>query len=345
MTFEWFSFHYRVSIASQNTAGTRNFVTSSAFLSTVSRVSARLLRNTAHLPSRVLPARLFPESSAISKLLSSVKVVSNPEQRRTRMELAAFCFKIRAKNLSNLSVVFSQQLPISLAKTLQERVRFSFFSLKSRRRIDPRSAHFALEGSIAAAGSVIRWLRDNLGLIKTSSDAEALASQVPDSGSFVFVPAFNGLFAPRWRPDARGTMTGITQVRKENTRMRSQDHFFSLRPNSTSSTALLNPVVSKPGTSLTLLLKVVLVEIDNIYVLFIESGSMPLSMLRVDGGMTSNKLLLQRQADLLQVCYQLKFIIKNVPVFTLFIVGLLRYNKKIKLCFTFYDTCLSLGAR
>jgi glycerol kinase len=49
-------------------------------------------------------------------------------------------------------------------------------------------------------------------LIKTSSDAEALASQVPDSGSFVFVPAFNGLFAPRWRPDARGTMTGITQV-------------------------------------------------------------------------------------------------------------------------------------
>ena len=82
----------------------------------------------------------------------------------------------------------------------------------SKKTIDLLSAHFALEGSIAAAGSVIRWLRDNLGLIKTSSDAEALASQVPDSGSFVFVPAFNGLFAPRWRPDARGTMTGITQV-------------------------------------------------------------------------------------------------------------------------------------
>ncbi|CBY14557.1 unnamed protein product [Oikopleura dioica] len=132
-------------------------------------------------------------------------------------------------------------------------------------------AHFALEGSIAAAGSVIRWLRDNLGLIKTSSDAEALASQVPDSGSFVFVPAFNGLFAPRWRPDARGTMTGITQFTTK------QHIVFGALESCCFQTRDLFDAIAQ------------------------ESGSMPLSMLRVDGGMTSNKLLLQRQADLLQV--------------------------------------------
>ena len=291
-------------MTSQKSAGIRNSATSSAFLLTVSRVSAPRLRSMAHLPSRVLPAHLFPGFWGISKLLSSVKAVSNPELPRTHMELAAFCSKIQAKSQYSLSVVFLQQLPINLEKTLQERVRISLFLsiLKSRKRIDPCSAHFALEGSIAAAGSVIRWLRDNLGLIKTSSDAETLASQVPDSGSFVFVPAFNGLFAPRWRPDARGTMTGITQVRKENTAMRSQHNFFSLQQSSISSTALSNPAASKPGIYLTRSLKVVFVEIDSIYIIiFVESGSMPLSMLRVDGGMTSNKLLLQRQADLLQV--------------------------------------------
>ena len=88
--------------------------------------------------------------------------------------------------------------------------------------------HFALEGSIAVAGSLLRWLRDNLGkvymkvivnkcdnsgIIMDYKEIEILASKVKDSGSFIFVPAFNGLYAPHWRPDARGTMTGITQVR------------------------------------------------------------------------------------------------------------------------------------
>jgi len=92
-----------------------------------------------------------------------------------------------------------------------------------------------------------------LGLIKTSSDAEALASQVPDSGSFVFVPAFNGLFAPRWRPDARGTMTGITQVCLEELFVQMINqlvHFYlktrsSSQRNNISSLVHLNPVVFK----------------------------------------------------------------------------------------------------
>src|SRR3954453_7055597 len=67
---------------------------------------------------------------------------------------------------------------------------------------------YALEGSVAVAGSLIQWLRDQLGLIRSADDIEALARSVPDAGDVVFVPAFSGLFAPHWRPDARGVIAG-----------------------------------------------------------------------------------------------------------------------------------------
>ena len=63
---------------------------------------------------------------------------------------------------------------------------------------------YALEGSVAIAGAAVRWLRDNLHIIKTSTDIELLAKTVKDSGGVYFVPAFSGLFAPHWRTDARG---------------------------------------------------------------------------------------------------------------------------------------------
>ena len=69
---------------------------------------------------------------------------------------------------------------------------------------------YALEGSIAVAGSLVQWLRDNLGIISSSNEVEKLAASVEDSGGVFFVPAFAGLFAPRWRPDARGTIVGMT---------------------------------------------------------------------------------------------------------------------------------------
>src|SRR6185436_8347338 len=71
--------------------------------------------------------------------------------------------------------------------------------------------HYALEGSIAIAGALVQWLRDNLGLIAKSSDVEALARQVEDNGDVYIVPAFSGLFAPYWRDTARGTITGLTR--------------------------------------------------------------------------------------------------------------------------------------
>ena len=69
-------------------------------------------------------------------------------------------------------------------------------------QIGDEPAVYALEGSIAVAGSLVQWLRDNLGIITDSKDIEALASSVEDNGGAYFVPAFSGLFAPHWRPDA-----------------------------------------------------------------------------------------------------------------------------------------------
>ena len=72
-------------------------------------------------------------------------------------------------------------------------------------KLGPSAAtHYALEGSVAAAGAAVTWLRDNLGVISSTAEVEALAASVPDSGGVYFVPAFSGLYAPYWRQDARG---------------------------------------------------------------------------------------------------------------------------------------------
>ena len=70
--------------------------------------------------------------------------------------------------------------------------------------------HYALEGSVAVAGSLVQWLRDGLGLISTSAEVEEAAASVPDNGGVVIVPAFSGLYAPHWRADARGVIAGLT---------------------------------------------------------------------------------------------------------------------------------------
>src|SRR3546814_2125599 len=77
-------------------------------------------------------------------------------------------------------------------------------------RLGDEPAAFALEGSIAVTGALIQWLRDNLGIIDTAAEVESLAESVEDSGGAVVVPAFSGLFAPHWRPDARGIIAGLT---------------------------------------------------------------------------------------------------------------------------------------
>jgi len=131
-------------------------------------------------------------------------------------------------------------------------------------------AVYALEGSIAITGALIQWLRDNLGIIKESSDVEALAASVQDNGGIYFVPAFSGLFAPYWRSDARGAIVGMT-------RYVNNAHFAR---------AALEATAFQTR--------------EVLDAMQIDSG-VELTALKVDGGMVVNQLLMQFQADILDV--------------------------------------------
>jgi len=137
-------------------------------------------------------------------------------------------------------------------------------------RIGDRPAQYAVEGSIAVTGSLVQWLRDNLGLFADSNDIGALAASVPDNGGAYFVPAFSGLFAPYWRPDARGALVGLTRY------------------------------VNRAHIARAALEATAFQTLDVIDAVVADTGH-PLDELRVDGGMTRNGLLMQFQADILNV--------------------------------------------
>ena len=129
---------------------------------------------------------------------------------------------------------------------------------------------YALEGSIAVTGSLVQWLRDNLGLISDAKEIETLAATVDDNGGAYFVPAFSGLFAPHWRSDARGALVGLT-------RFVNKGH------------------IARAALEATAFQTREVLEAMNA-----DSG-VPLTELRVDGGMVANETLMQFQADLLGV--------------------------------------------
>lgn len=137
-------------------------------------------------------------------------------------------------------------------------------------QVDGSEAVYALEGSIAVTGSLVQWLRDNLGLINKTSDIEELATSVDDNGDVYFVPAFSGLFAPHWRPDARGVITGLTRFANKGhiARAALESAAFQTR--------------------------------DVLHAMTKDSG-VALTELKVDGGMTANSTLMQFQADILGV--------------------------------------------
>jgi len=128
--------------------------------------------------------------------------------------------------------------------------------------------NYALEGSIFIAGAIVQWLRDELGLIHKSADVEQLAKQVDDTQGVYIVPAFAGLGAPYWNQDARGTITGITRGTNKSHIARA-----ALESIAYQTMDVLNAMQADAGT--------------------------PITELRVDGGVTSNNLLMQFQADLL----------------------------------------------
>jgi glycerol kinase len=137
-------------------------------------------------------------------------------------------------------------------------------------RIGDQPPVYALEGSIAIAGSLVQWVRDNLGMIKTSEEIEVLAGEVDDNGGVYFVPAFSGLFAPHWRPDASGIITGLT-------------HYASR------------------GHLARAVLEACAFQAKEIFEAMEKDSKVRLNDLKVDGGMTRNELLMQFQADILDV--------------------------------------------
>ena len=137
-------------------------------------------------------------------------------------------------------------------------------------RIGNAPATYALEGSIAYAGALVQWLRDNLGLIRDSAEVETLARSVDDNGGVYFVPAFSGLYAPYWRGDARGVIVGLTRYVNRGHIARAV-----LEATAWQTCEVLDAMNADSGVALT--------------------------ALKVDGGMVGNELLMQFQADVLGV--------------------------------------------
>src|SRR6266487_2543880 len=135
-------------------------------------------------------------------------------------------------------------------------------------RFGGKPAHYALEGSIAITGALVQWLRDNLGLIGTSSEIETLARSVEDNGGVYFVPAFSGLYAPYWKHNARGVITGLTRYANKGHLARAV-----LEATAFQTREVVEAMEKDCGASL--------------------------EVLRVDGGMVENDLLMQFQADIL----------------------------------------------
>ena len=131
-------------------------------------------------------------------------------------------------------------------------------------------AIYALEGSVAVTGSAIQWLRDQLGIITTSSEIEALANSVSDNGGVYFVPAFSGLFAPYWRSDARGVIVGLSR-------------------------ATTNAHIARAA------LEAIAYQTRDVLDAMTVDSKVPLTSMRVDGGATANNLLMQIQSDVMGI--------------------------------------------
>jgi glycerol kinase len=137
-------------------------------------------------------------------------------------------------------------------------------------QIENKPPVYALEGSVAVAGSLVQWVRDNLGLVDSAAELNVLAEDVEDNGGVYFVPAFSGLFAPYWRSDARGAVVGLTGFANSGHIAR----------------AVLEATAFQAG--------------DIFHAMEKDSG-MKMTELRCDGGMTKSRLLMQFQSDILGI--------------------------------------------
>ena len=156
-------------------------------------------------------------------------------------------------------------------------------------------AQFAREGSVFIGGAVVQWLRDGLRAIQSSSEVQQLAESVPDNGGVMFVPAFTGLGAPHWNPDARGTIVGLTRGSTIAHIARAALESIAFQ-----SAALLDAMSRD----------------------LVASGSAPVTELRVDGGASVNDLLMQFQADLLGIPVLRPKVIETTALGAAYLAGL-----------------------
>jgi glycerol kinase len=131
-----------------------------------------------------------------------------------------------------------------------------------------QAANYALEGSVAITGALVQWVRDNFGLISSSPEIETLARTVDDNGGVYFVPAFSGLYAPYWKHNARGVIAGLTRY-------------------------------SNKGHLARAVLEATAFQTREVVEAMEQDSGIPVSVLRTDGGMVENELLMQFQADIL----------------------------------------------
>lgn len=136
-------------------------------------------------------------------------------------------------------------------------------------KLGKQPARYALEGSVAIGGALVQWLRDNLGMIKTSAEIEELAQSVQDNGGVYMVPAFSGLYAPYWKENARGVIVGLTRF-------------------------------ANKGHLARAVLEAVAFQTREVVEAMEQDSGIRLDVLRADGGMVNNNLLMQFQADILE---------------------------------------------
>ena len=220
-----------------------------------------------------IPAALLPEilsSSEVfghahsSSLLREVPIAGIlGDQQAATFGQAAFD-KGESKNTygtGNFLIVNTGEEPVMSQNGLLTTVAY---------QLGEEAPRYALEGSIAVTGSLVQWLRDNLGIISDAKEVEALAASVPDNGGCYVVPAFSGLFAPYWRSDARGVIVGLTRFINKGHIARA-----ALEATAFQTREVLDAVNADAGVDL--------------------------SELKVDGGMVKNETLMQFQADILGV--------------------------------------------
>ncbi|MCG8616385.1 MAG: glycerol kinase GlpK, partial [Desulfobacterales bacterium] len=164
-------------------------------------------------------------------------------------------------------------------------------------QIGDQAPVYALEGSIAYAGALVQWVRDNLGLIKDAPEIEDLAKTVEDNGDVYCVPAFSGLFAPYWRSDARGVITGLTQFANKGHIARAVLEASAFQTKDIAE-AILQDIGQDMG------------------------DEMDLKALKVDGGMVANNTLMQFQADMLNVAVTRPMVAETTALGAAYAAGL-----------------------